>query len=307
MPHSVSSPAAKRAPLVIALLCVWILWGSTYFAIRVGLEALPPFLLAGSRFVVAGTLLALFARWRGAAWPHREHFVPALIAGALLMLTSNGLVCWAETRVDSSIAALVVSGVPLWMMLLDWRFTGGARPGWPSAIGILVGIVGVGILAAPVPGHTVDPLGIAALVAATISWSAGSLYSRRANLPPSQRMSTALQMLLGGALQLVAGFALGEGSRCDLGLLETRHVLSWVWLVCAGSLAGFSAYLWLLRNTRPTVATSYAFVNPLVAITLGTWLGGEVLPPRAWIATPLIVGAVTLVVLRRRTPPVPRA
>lgn len=300
-PSGATSP--KRASLVAALLCVWILWGSTYIAIRIGVEVLPPFLLAGTRFVTAGILLATFARIRGAAWPRREHWIPALISGALLMLCSNGLVCWAETRVDSSIAALVVSGVPLWMSLFDWRFTGGARPSPAGCFGIALGMAGVALLSIPDPDHPLDTWGIAALVAATISWSIGSLYSRRANLPPSQKMSTALQMLLGGALQLVASAALGEGARFDVERIELRHVASWIWLVCAGSLLGFSAYIWLLRNTTPALATSYAFVNPLVALVLGAWLGAEVLPPRAWFAATLIVGAVTVVVVQRAAPP----
>lgn len=291
-----------RARLVLALLCVWILWGSTYYAIRVAVEVLPPFVMAGSRFVLAGALLYAYARLRGEPGPRREHLVPALVSGALLMLCSNGLVCWAETRVESSVAALVVSCVPLWMLLLDWARPRGTRPPIASFGGVAVGIAGVALLAAPDPSHPLDALGIAALVGATISWSAGSLYTRQARLPESQQVSTALQMLCGGALQLAFGLATGEGARVDLALVEARHVASWLWLVGAGSLLGFSAYLWLLKNTSPAVATSYAFVNPLVALALGAWLGGEVLGPRAWMAAGLIVGAVALVVARRRAP-----
>lgn len=296
-----STPREGRGRLVLALLCVWVLWGSTYYAIRVAVEVLPPFLMAGTRFVLAGTILLAFALVRGEARPRREHLVPALIAGALLMLCSNGLVCWAETRVESSVAALVVSCVPLWMLLLDWARPAGTRPPLASFGGVAVGIAGVALLAAPDPSHPLDTLGIAALVGATISWSAGSLYTRQAKLPPSQPVSTALQMLCGGALQVLFGLIAGEGARVDFALVEARHVASWLWLVGAGSLLGFSAYLWLLRNTTPAVATSYAFVNPLVALALGAWLGGETLSVRVWIAAGLIVGAVALVVAQRRS------
>ncbi|MBL8860614.1 MAG: EamA family transporter [Planctomycetes bacterium] len=295
------SPAREgRGRLLLALCAVWILWGSTYFAIRVAVEALPPFLMAGTRFVLAGALLLTYALATGAERPRREHLLPACVSGALLMLCSNGLVCWAETRVDSSVAALVVAGVPLWMLLFDWLRPRGARPAARGLAGVVVGMAGVALLAAPDPAHPLDPLGIAALVAATISWSIGSLYSRGAHLPRAQVTASGLQMLAGGILQCVAGVALGEVSRVDLELVGARHVASWAWLVLAGSIAGFSAYLWLLKHTTPALATSYAFVNPLVALVLGVVWGGEVLAPRTWIAAAIIVGAVVLVVTARR-------
>jgi len=298
-----SAAPVQRARLVAALFCVWVLWGSTYYAIRVAVEVLPPFLMAGTRFLVAGLLLMSFALFRGEARPRREHLVPALISGALLILFSNGLVCWAETRVASSIAALVVSCVPLWMLLFDWWRPGGRRPPAFGFAGVAVGMSGVALLAAPDPDHPLDVLGIVALLGATISWSVGSLYSRQAGLPESQMVSTAAQMLCGGALQVAGGLAFGEGARLEISAVELRHVMAWFWLVGAGSLLGFSAYLWLLKNTTPAVATSYAFVNPLVALTLGAWLGAEILQPRVWIAAALIVGAVALVVARKREPP----
>jgi drug/metabolite transporter (DMT)-like permease len=219
------------------------------------------------------------------------------------MLCSNGLVSWAQQRVDSAVAALLVSGVPLWMLILDAVRPGGVRPNARGIAGVVIGLVGVGLLVAPSPTHPLDPAGCAALVLATIAWSIGSLYSRGANLPRSQALATAMQMLAGGALQALAGLALGEGARLDFDSVAGRHVASWAWLVVAGSLAGFSAYLWLLKHTTQAVATSYAFVNPLVAILLGTWLAGEVLPQRAWIAAAIIVGAVAVVVTARRAPP----
>jgi len=295
-----SDPGRTRTRLVLALLAVWILWGSTYYAIRVAVEVLPPFLMAGTRFVCAGVLLTGFALMRGDSPPRREHVLPAFISGALLMLCSNGLVCWAETRVESSIASLVVSCVPLWMLLFDWMRPRGVRPTALGLVGVAVGIAGVALLAAPDPEHPIDGLGVAALLGATISWSIGSLYSRGARQPSSQRLATGMQMLAGGLLQVLGGLAFGEAARVDMDLVELRHVLSWLWLVVAGSLLGFSAYLWLLKNTSPAVATSYAFVNPLVALTIGAVLGGEILSQRAWLASAIIVGAVAIVVAGRK-------
>jgi len=295
-----SDPGRTRTRLVLALLAVWVLWGSTYYAIGVAVEVLPPFLMAGTRFVFAGVLLTGFALLRGDALPRREHVLPAFISGALLMLCSNGLVCWAETRVESSIASLVVSCVPLWMLLFDWMRPRGVRPTALGLVGVAVGIGGVALLSAPDPEHPIDGLGVAALLGATISWSIGSLYSRGARQPASQRLATGMQMLAGGLLQVLAGLAFGEASRVDMDLVELRHVMSWLWLVGAGSLLGFSAYLWLLKHTSPAVATSYAFVNPLVALTLGAVLGGEILSQRAWVASAIIVGAVAIVVAGRK-------
>jgi drug/metabolite transporter (DMT)-like permease len=216
------------------------------------------------------------------------------------MLGSNSLVCWAETRVDSSVAAVVIACVPLWMLVFDWARRGGVRPPAHALAGVALGIGGVALLAAPDPAHPIDPLGILALFGATISWAVGSLYSRSARLPPSPFLSSAMQMLCGGALQIAAGFLLGEGARLELARVGPGHVAAVLWLVVAGSLVGFTAYLWLLKNTTPAVATSYAFVNPLVALALGVLLLDEELSPRAALATAAIVSAVALVVMRRR-------
>lgn len=297
-----SGGASSRTRVVLALLSVWLLWGSTYYAIRVAVDALPPFLMAGSRFAVAGLVLGAYALGRGAPRPQLAHWGPALLCGALLMLGSNGLVCWAETRVDSSVAAVVIACVPLWMLLLDWARKGGVRPPAQALVGVALGISGVALLSAPDAAHPLDPLGLLALFAATLSWSIGSLYSRSARLPESRLLSTAMQMLCGGALQIAFGLALGEGARLDLDRVGFEHVAAWAWLVVAGSLVAFTAYIWLLKHTPPSVATSYAFVNPLVAMALGVLLLDERLGPRTLAAAALISVAVALVVVRRRAP-----
>jgi drug/metabolite transporter (DMT)-like permease len=218
------------------------------------------------------------------------------------MLGSDGLVCWAETRVDSSVAAVIIACVPLWMLLFDWGRRNGVRPPAQALAGVALGIAGVALLSAPDPEHPLDPLGLLALFGATISWSIGSLYARSARLPESQLVSTAMQMLCGGALQIAAGLALGEGARLDVARVGPEHIAALLWLVVAGSLVGFTAYIWLLKNTSPAVATSYAFVNPLVAVALGVGLAGERIGPRTAAAAALILSAVALVVVRRRGP-----
>jgi len=296
---------AQRWRLAGALAAVYVLWGSTYLAIKVAVETLPPFLMAGTRFMTAGVLLYAWTRWRGESAPHRRQWRSAAIAGGLLMLMSNGLVCWAEKRIDSSLAALLVGTVPLWMMLLDWIRPRGARPSMPTIAGVLVGVLGVALLVWPEnrPGSVaLDFAGVAALLTATLCWSLGSIYSRTADLPRSPLLSTAMQMLCGGFLQFTAGSLLGEWHAFDPARVTAGSVLSLAYLLVAGSLIGFTAYIWLLRNTSPAVASSYAFVNPLVAVLLGVYLGHEKLGSRTWLAAPVIVLAVVLVVLFKKTP-----
>lgn len=300
---SVRNP--ERWRIACALAAVYVLWGSTYLAIKIAIETLPPFLMAGTRFMTAGTLLYVFMRVRGESAPTRRHWRSALIAGAFLMMASNGLVSWAEKRIDSSLAALLVGTVPLWMMLLDWIRPGGTRPSIATILGVLVGIVGVALLVWPDDGADAVPLsiaGVVALLAATFAWSIGSIYSRGAEFPRSPALATAMQMLCGGALQFTLGTAIGEWHGFDPSRVSTSSVLGVVYLLVAGSLIGFTAYIWLLRNTSPAVASSYAFVNPLVAVLLGVTFGHEKLGSRTLFAAPVIVLAVILVVLFKKVP-----
>jgi drug/metabolite transporter (DMT)-like permease len=290
--------APTRAKLVVAFAAVYVLWGSTYLAIRLGVETIPPFLMAGTRHLTAGLLLFLWTRFRREPRPERRHWVAATAVGGLMLLGGNGLVTWAEQRVPSGLAALIVASVPIWMALLD-GLQKRVRPGRYVVAGLAVGLAGILVLVAPAHiagGGRVDLLGAGALLLAALSWSVGSLYSRRARLPRSVLTATAMEMLGGGALLWVAGLASGEGARLDLAAVSLRSVAALGYLVVFGSLLGFSAYVWLLHATTPARVSTYAYVNPIVAVLLGWALAGETLTPRVALAAVGIVGAVALII-----------
>lgn len=287
---------------MLAFLAVYVLWGSTYLAIRFAIETVPPFVMAGARFVVAGAILYAWMRWRGASAPRPSHWRGATVVGGLLLLMGNGGVVWAEQRVASGLAAVLIAVVPFWMVLFDWLHADGTRPGLAVLLGLVAGFAGVALLIVPGEfagaGH-VDPLGAAALLFASVSWATGSLYSRRAPQPASLLLAAAMQMLVGGALLLAAGTVTGEWARLDLGAVSVRSVLSMGYLVLFGSIVGFSCYTWLLKATTPARVATYAYVNPAVAMLLGWGLGGEPLSSRALLAVAVIVGAVVVITTAR--------
>jgi drug/metabolite transporter (DMT)-like permease len=274
-----SAPAhggASRAGLVAAFAAVYVLWGSTYVAIKFAVETLPPFTMASARFVAAGALLLLWVRWRGGQAATARQWKNAALTGAFLMLASNGLVCWAEQRVDSSLAALLIATLPLWMMTLEWARPGGRRPRALTIAGVAIGILGVALLIWPGEGGMrLDPWGVVALLAAPLSWAIGSFLSREVDLPRSLIHSAALQMICGGVMQFVLGLLLGELASFEPERVSAKSLWSLLYLLVAGSLIGFTAYTWLLRHTSPVRAATYAYVNPIVAVILGVWLAGE--------------------------------
>lgn len=299
------SPPGSR--IALALCAVYIIWGSTYLAIRFAVETLPPFLMAGTRFLVAGALLYGWRRAAGFARPTPRQWRVATVVGGLMLLGGNGGVVWAEQWVESGTAALMVATVPLWMVVMDRVRPGGPAPRPAVWVGIAVGLVGVALLFGP---PSVDPRyteGWVVLLLASISWAAGSLYSRTAVLP-APLLATGMQMLAGGALLVGTGVATGELASVDPASFSTRSVLALVYLVVFGSLMGYTAYVWLLRVTAPALASTYAYVNPVVAVFLGWLLAGERITPRIVLASLVIVGGVALITTTRgrrapRTPP----
>jgi drug/metabolite transporter (DMT)-like permease len=289
---------AFRTKLVLAFAALYTIWGSTYLAIRVAIESLPGFLMAGARFLVAGAALYAYARLRGGARrPTAAQWRATGVVGALLLLGGNGGVVWAEQRVPSGLASLIVAAVPLWMVLLDWARPGGRRPSLGVAAGLALGTAGLVVLVGPgvLTGHgAVDSAGALALVVSGFSWAAGSVYAQRAALPDSPLLTTAMEMLVGGTLLVLAAAATG-GMAVRTEAVTLRSVLALLYLIVFGSLVGYTAYIWLLKVAPPAQVSTYAYVNPIVAVLLGWAVLAEPLTPRTWAAAAIIVAAVAII------------
>lgn len=301
--HADSTSARKRsAPpplwlILAAFTALYTVWGSTYLGIRLAIDSIPPFLMAGSRFVVAGGLLYWVMRARGLPHPTRPQWIAAAVTGSLLIVAGNGGVTWAEQLVPTGVTALIIAAVPAWIALVDWIRPGGRRPRIPAIVGLAVGFAGVSLLvsgkhASGAP--LVNPLGAAILVFSTVAWAIGSIYSRHSPMPSNTLMAIAMQMFTGGALQLVVGLFLGEARQFSFAAITPASAWAWVYLTSVGSLVGFTAYVWLLQVSTPSRVSTYAYVNPLVAVTLGHFVLNEAFPTGVALAGSLILGAVVL-------------
>jgi drug/metabolite transporter (DMT)-like permease len=290
--------------VVLAFASVYLFWGSTYLAIRVAVETMPPFLMAGARFILAGGMLYAFARLRGAPRPEGIHWRSGAIVGGLLLLLGNGGVVWAEKTVPSGIAALLVASVPLWIALLQWLGPHRVKPGLWGAAGLAGGFAGVALLALSKSAGRIDPAGAAALVGASLAWAVGSLVARGAPFPASPLMTTAVQMIAGGLLQTLAGLALGEAAGLDVAKISGRSWLAAGYLVVFGSMCGYLPYVWLLGVRPAAQVATYAYVNPAIAVVLGWAMLGEPLTGRMLAAAALIVASVAAITLSagRRAP-----
>ena len=309
------TPAAQRPStlaVAIALGTVYLVWGSTYLAIAYVVESLPPLMAAGARFLTAGSILAAFLlarhQWQkrssGTAesnlrWPRAVEWRTAFIVGALLLLGGNGMVMVAEQTIPSGIAAVMIATTPIWMSVFEALLT--RRLPSPLAIGgLLVGLAGVAILLMPSSGiESLDPFGIGILVVAEVCWASGSLYARRGPLPRSQLLGTGMEQLAGGLVLLTVGASLGEIGQFDPAGVTTASLLGLAFLVIFGSLAAFTAYVWLLNHVAVTTVATYAYVNPVVAVALGVALRGETMTLRTLLAAGLIIGAVVAMVSGR--------
>ena len=268
-PDSNAAVPARGVAVVVALAIVYLVWGSTYLGIHFALEGgFPPFLMAGGRFLLAGALMYAVLRWRGVPAPTRAQWKDLMFMGVLLMVLGNGMVSIAEQWVSSGLAAVAIASTPLWMGL--FAAMRGHHPSRLEWVGLGIGFVGVLWLNAG-SSLLANPKGLIALLIAPIAWAYGSIWSRERDLP-SPFMSAAGQMICGGLMMLVIGFALGE--HCD-GMPSAKAILSVVYLLIFGSIIGFTAYVWLLHHVRPALAGSYAYVNPVIAVGLGAWLAAE--------------------------------
>ena len=287
--------------IVAAFIAVYIIWGSTYLAIRFADETMPPFVMASVRFVVAGGLLYAWLRLRGTPRPKLIHWRSALIIGGLLLAAGNGLVSFAEVQVPSSVAAVIIAMVPLWMALIDWLRPGGVRPSLGVMLGLAVGFAGVALLVTQGndAGGVLTIFGVGTLLVASISWATGSLYARGAPLPKSPLMGTATEMLAGGAILLVVATITGQWGQLHIEKISAASAIGLAFLIIFGSLVAFSAYVWLLRNVSSARVSTYAYVNPAVAVFLGWALAGEEITVRTLIATAIIIGSVAIITTAR--------
>ena len=292
-----------RARLVAAFAAVYLIWGSTYLAIRFAVETLPPLLMAGARFIIAGSILLLWSRLRERdGGPSAQDWLTGLVSGALLLLGGNGSVVWAEQRVSSGIAALLVAIVPLWTVLLDWLRPGGRRPPSLVLVGVGLGLVGLGLLVGPDAlqgGGAIDTAAAGVLMLGSLSWALGSLYTQRAPKSSSPNRGSGTQMFAGGVCLVVVALATGEGPQLDLAHASARSLLGFAYLVTVGSLIGYTAYYYLLTHTTAAKASTYAYVNPVVAVLLGWAFANEPVTSRTLVAAGVILAGVAIITVAR--------
>jgi drug/metabolite transporter (DMT)-like permease len=297
MKNQTMTPAPPVWGVIAAFAAVYVIWGSTYLGIRYAVASIPPFLMAGTRNLAAGLLLFAFARVRGAAAPSRSEWRDAAIAGGLLLTIGNGGVTWAEQVIPSGVTALLVGLTPLWMVLFDWLRPKGVRPRPLVVVGLAVGFIGVVLLARH--GNSSGSAygwGVAVLMAASISWAFGSIFNRGARKPASPLLGVAMQMMAGGGLLLGLAVARGEVAQFSFGRVTLLSAGAWLYLTAAGSLIGYTCYVWLLHAVTPARVATYAYVNPLIAVLLGCTIGHEAFSHELFVAGGLILLAVALIV-----------
>jgi drug/metabolite transporter (DMT)-like permease len=285
-----------RWKMALAFFAVYVCWGMTYLAMRIAVVDIPPHLMSGSRFLVAGLVLYGWARLRGHGPPSAKHWRAAAIIGAFLLLGGNASVAWAEQRVPSGLAAVLIAVAPIWMVGLEWA-RGGSRPQRRVFVGLLLGLLGVGLLVSSRAsvGSAVDPVGAVILILASASWAWGSVLSKSAPLPESPILATSMEMIAGGILLLLTAAVAGQFNGFNPAKVSPSAALAWGYLVVFGSLVGFTAYIWLLGVTSIAKAGTYAYVNPIVAVILGWAILHEPVTPRMLLAAGVILLGVALV------------
>ncbi len=305
------SPAhpATRAQLIAAFAAVYLVWGSTYLAIRVAVHSIPPFFMAATRFAVAGVLLYAFLWFTKKIRPTAKQWRDNAIVGLFLMLGGNGLVCWAEQTVPSGIATLLVSAGPFAVVLLDWAIHAadptkkrGTRPTLPVWAGLALGFTGLAMLVGPDVVHGtggLNFLNVGALLAATWLWSAGSLFGRYASGPAEPFTASAIQMLTGSGWLFLASVVAGEPGRVEIAAFTRESVLAWGYLTVVGSLVGFTAFAWLMQHSTPAKVYTYTYVNPIVAVFLGWLILHEPVSSRTFVAAAIIIAGVAIITIAK--------
>lgn len=295
--------SSRWVPLAFA--AVYILWGSTYLGIRIAIESFPPLAMAGIRHMLVGLVLYPILRWKTGIRPTAANWWTACVTGVLLLCVSNGALSWAELRVPSGIAALLVATVALWLVIVDWLRPGGTRPVPRVFLGLIMGFSGLALLIGPSSlggARRADLLGTAVLLTASFIWACASLYSKHRPMPASPLLVVAMQSLAGGAALCIAALASGEFRALHFAAISTRSWLALLYLIVFGSGIGFTAYLYILKKSTAAKVATYGFVNPVVALFLGWSLAAEAITTRTVIAAAVILTAVILVITAPRAP-----
>lgn len=304
-PRGGDRPAGPgRGALRLGFAAIYLIWGSTYLGIRVAVGSIPPFLMAGTRFLVAGLLLALILAGRGAFRPTVAQWRSNAIIGAFLILGGNGVVCWAEQSVPSGVTALLIGIQPLFFVLTEWAWPGGQRPRPVTCLALAVGFVGVAWLVAPWSRELgpVDRTGMGAILFSCLLWVIGSIYSRHTRHGAEPLVAAALQMLVGALLLLVVATLRGEWSHFAVERVTRASWTALAYLIVVGSLVGYSNFVWLMKHSTPARVSTYAYVNPVVAIFLGWLILDEPLSARTLVASAIIICAVVIVVTQKNRP-----
>ena len=288
-----------KTKLWTALLALYIVWGSTYLAIRFAVETIPPFMHASVRFLISGLILFAWRRAAGDPKPTAGNWKSTAIVGTFLLLGGNGLVALAEKHIPSGIAALVISTSPFWLVLFESLRSGGNKPNWQSILGLVIGFGGVFLLIGPseITGskQEFNTVSVILLLIAPFLWSLGSIYARGADMPKSTLMSTGMQMLAGSVSLFIVSVLTGELNDFNLADVSMRSLWGLLYLITFGSLVGFVSYGWLLHNAPVSLTSTYAYVNPVVAVFLGWLLANEELNARIGLASAIIIGSVIFI------------
>mgnify|MGYP001438201984 CR=1 FL=1 len=316
---SVSTTTPSRFALILGFATIYLVWGSTYLGIKVAVETMPPFLMAAARFVVAGALITAFIAFTRGFRATRKQWIDNSISGALLLLGGNGLVAWAEQKIPSGIATLMVSVGPLFIVLLDWaalKFYAdgkrGSRPNLATFVGIALGFAGLVMLVGPDVFQSgaggLDPVRIVGLILACLFWSAGSLYTRYASEPAEPFTGAAIQMLAGSVWLFLVSLARSELADFSFAQISASSFWAWVYLIVFGSLIGFTAFVWLMKHATPSRVATYAYINPIVAVFLGWLILKEPVSPRIFVAAAIIIAGVAIITIAKNqktltTPP----
>ncbi len=309
-----SPPSPNRSALIAGFAAIYLIWGSTYLGIRIVVETIPPFLMAGVRFLAAGLIVAAFIALTRGFTATKKQWRDNAISGGFLCLGGNGLVSWSEQKVPSGIATLIISAGPVFIVLMDWAVHAffkdgkrGTRPKPVTFLGLALGFIGLIVLVGPdvlksgVGG--LDPWSVLGLIAATFFWGCGMIYMRYASEPAEPFTASAIQMLVGSGWLLVTAVLTGELARFDPAGITARSVGAWVYLVTFGSLIGFSTFTWLMKHSTPAKVSTYAYVNPIVAVFLGWLVLHEEVSPRIFLAAAIIIAGVVIITVTKNAKP----